>query len=994
MKSRGRMRALACVAITVAVVLLLPRDGSAQATSGGIAGVAKDATGAVLPGVTVEAASPALIEKVRVVVTDAEGQYKIVDLRPGTYAVTFTLPGFSTYKRDGLELTTGFTATANAEMKVGSLEETITVTGASPVVDVQNVNRREVLVREVLDTLPTGKTIQGYASLSFAAVVPPNAQDVGGNTGEFATGMGVHGGRPGELKLQLDGMNFNQASGTGSGGSRNFVINQVSTQEVVLDSDNMSVETESGGVQLNIVPKEGGNTFKVYGIANGTNSSLQAVNMSDALRARGLISGTPVKKVYDFGFGLGGPVKKDRLWFYSGNRWWGAQQTFGGIAGGYFNKNHGVYVGAPNSGVSIYAPDFTRQSYNDRHNQDNNVRLTWQVAAKHKISAAGYTQDDCSCFALSTGRAPDATSMNHWHPVYMVQSTWTSPLTNRLLLQAGAMHFRTHNNSGPAPGVTPTDIGIADQSLGIDYNAGFGVAYSIQNNTIENQRFSLSYVTGSHAFKAGFLLQESVNLEDTARNQSLNYTFVTSGVPSSITQWAYPFPHREKLAPGLGLYVSDQWTVRRLTMTVGARFDYIHEYVPAISIAAGRFAPARTYPKLDNVPNWKDVSTRYGAAYDLSGDGKTALKAFIGRFVQTEATGVAAANGPFTSTVLSAARTWADANGNYVPDCDLTVSTVNGECGALNNSNFGKTIVTTTWDPSLLSGWGKRPFSYQASLALQRELRPGMGLVVGYYRRWFGNFTTTDNLAVTPGDFTQYCVTAPVDSRLPGGGGNQLCGLADVNPSKFGQVQNLVTLASNFGKQIEHYNGFDVGVNMRFGRGGLISGGVNTAKTITDNCFVVDSPQQARPGFCHTENPWSHQAQSKFAVNYPMRWGLQASGTIQSLPGVNITANRTYRNAEILPSLGRNLASGANGTATLAVLEPFNLREDRINQIDTRLTKTFRLKRTSIKTMFDLYNILNANSVLDENFTYGAAWLQPRTILGGRLFKFGVQVDM
>src|SRR6266851_4275212 len=146
---------LSLVVATLGVMLLVPAAARAQSTTtGAVAGVARDTTGAVLPGVTVEASSPALIEKVRAATTDSQGNYKIVDLRPGTYSVTFTLPGFATVKRDGLELTTGFTATANADLRVGALEETVTVTSASPVVDIQNVRAQTVLSRQVLDALP------------------------------------------------------------------------------------------------------------------------------------------------------------------------------------------------------------------------------------------------------------------------------------------------------------------------------------------------------------------------------------------------------------------------------------------------------------------------------------------------------------------------------------------------------------------------------------------------------------------------------------------------------------------------------------------------------------------------------------------------------------------------------------------------------------------------------------------------------------------------
>ncbi|MBM3776899.1 MAG: carboxypeptidase regulatory-like domain-containing protein, partial [Acidimicrobiia bacterium] len=245
-------RATGLVAWVLLGVLLTPDAGAAQsATTGAIAGAVRDATGAVLPGVTVEAASPTLIEKVRVAVTDAQGQYKIVELRPGEYVVTFTLPGFATVRREGLELTTGFTATVNADMKIGGLEETITVTSANPVVDVQNTRTRTVLSREVQDALPTGKSVNAFGALTLGAKVT-GQQDVGGSTGENTSTFGVHGSAGDDAKMMLDGMSF---SGIGSGGVgvRHYQINNMAVEEVTVTSRGVSAETEAGGLFINNV---------------------------------------------------------------------------------------------------------------------------------------------------------------------------------------------------------------------------------------------------------------------------------------------------------------------------------------------------------------------------------------------------------------------------------------------------------------------------------------------------------------------------------------------------------------------------------------------------------------------------------------------------------------------------------------------------------------------------------------------------------------------
>jgi hypothetical protein len=322
----------------------LPALAAAQTTStGSIAGVARDTTGAVLPGVTVEAASPALIEKVRSATTDQEGQYKIVDLRPGIYSVTFTLTGFSGFKRDGIELTSGFTATVNAELRVGAISETITVSGASPVVDTQNSRAQTVLTREVLDAIPAMKTQQGYASLTLGATMGNTQQDVGGSRGESVTGAAIHGINAADNVYAFDGTKIQLMLANGGGGNRWYKIDQVMAQEVLVSTGN-TAESETGGLVMNVVPKSGGNQFSLYFLGNGTGKDLQSQNLGSYLENRGLNVTTREIHIYDVGTGVGGPIQSDKLWFYLGVRRWATLEQ---QAGGYHNLLNGTLFYSP-----------------------------------------------------------------------------------------------------------------------------------------------------------------------------------------------------------------------------------------------------------------------------------------------------------------------------------------------------------------------------------------------------------------------------------------------------------------------------------------------------------------------------------------------------------------------------------------------------------------------------------------------------------------------
>ena len=1001
-------------AVLIAGLALLPGVAWAQSlTTGAIAGVVKDTTGAVLPGVTVEAASPALIEKVRTSVSDANGNYKIVELRPGTYTVTFTLQGFNTLKRDGLELTTGFTATANADMKVGNLAETVTVTGASPVVDIQNVRQQNVLSREAFDALPTGKTLMSYVSITLGASLTGAAgQDVGGARGESG-GTGhftFHGAPFGDERMLIDGMNFSTIQAGGGPGMRVTYHNTLNVQETTIGTSGASAEAETGGVIINLVPKDGGNAFTGLFEANGSTPRFQNRNLTPELIGRGLLTAPGIKKLYDFGGSVGGPVRKDRLWFFAADRTWGAQNN---VAGSWYNKTHGTV---------IYTPDLNRPGYTSAPHHNDSARFTWQAAAKHKIAGSAEWQFSCICFwTVDQAHSPEATVNIHspFAGTRLYQITWNFPATNRLLFEAGNSTMVRHNpDSILTEGVKRSDIPMLDLTTQFFWGAAaqnngvFASNYTGRNpsHTVNsNQRASMSFVTGSHAFKTGMTLLESdswgggTGFNETpygpVRFEFRGGTNGVTPVPASITQFLSPTgpdPAVTAKAGSLvviyGLFAQDQWTVQRLTLSLGLRYDGLYGLVRPITTVANNFTGPLSFPGRTSVPSWKDVTPRLGVAFDLFGNGKTAVKASLGKYMNGGSTSLTTATSPAVLGGTNSTRTWIDANSDYVPNCDLKNPQANGECGRLANVNVGQPVApSTTYDPAYLVGYGVRGYLWQGAVSLQHELLPGMSATVAYFRTRNGGFTVTDNRAVVPADHSPYCVTAPTDARLGAASGAPLCGLYDLNPAKFGQVDNFVTLAAPFGKQTSVYDGLEFSTNARFGKGGLLQGGVGFGQTVTDTCFTVDSAQAVRPGFCHVTLPWAKQAQLKLAGNYPLPWwGIQVSGTFQNLPGPTYGASRLYTSAEVAGALGRNLSAG---TVSVPLVQPNTLWEPRFSQLDLRLTKMLRIGKTRLQGQFDVYNAFNGNPVLGLNGTYGPLWRTPTSILGARLVKFGVQFD-
>jgi hypothetical protein len=978
------------LALAILVILVAPRIAAAQ--QGAIAGTVKDATGAVLPGVTVEAASPALIEKVRSAITDASGQYKIIDLPPGIYSVTFTLEGFSSAKREGITLNVGFTASVNTDLKVGGVAETIVVSGANPVVDVQNVRTQAVATREVIDTLPTGKLFNQIGKLIPAV---SGDSDVGGSTTIISPQLKSYGGRTNDQVLLVDGMPVTGVQ-FGAGSTLLTPLSDAMIDQTIFEAAGHSAEWETGGVIVNLVPKAGGNTFNGSVFGNFTTTSLQSNNLTADLRTRGLTASNPVDYTLDASAGIGGPIARDKLWFFS---------SFRDLESSVFTSDRYPNL-LPTNGWT-YVANTSSQPTNNTLTRDGNGRLTWQMSPKNKISVLhDYTRRHDPHYAPTVPASLEAT-WNQGVFTHITQASWSMPATNRLLFDAGFsatnMHFVVQPQADSVgPSALDIGTGVLFRSLMCGPCSSSALTYRDLHSNNEVFRASASYVTGRHAAKVGLTINPGT--ADFYYYSLADYEVrLLRGVPTAAVFLPTPFETIDKMSKN-ALFAQDQWTVSRLTLNLGARFDWFTTHYPDVHLAATDLLPVRNYPGAQ-VLNWQDLSPRLGASYDVFGNGKTAVKASFSRYVVQEATDLTRNVDPAVTSGGTLQRTWNDTNGDFIPQGDPTNPAANGELGPSPNRNWGTPNLTFRYDPSWATGFGVRPDLWEVSAGVQHEVTSGVSANAMYFRRWYGNFMVTDNQAVAASDYSNYCITTPADSRLPGGGGQRICGLYDISPAKLGQINNVGTSADNYGKQTELWRGVDLSLNARLGHGVFLQGGMSTGKTITDDCAIVTTDFNKVAAttslgtvqstqMCHLETPFL--TQFKMFGSYTLPWGIQASGTFQSVPGAAISANYVATNAQIAPSLGRNLSAGPTGTVTVNVVAPGTMYGDRLNQLDVRFAKIFKLSRTRLKAMVDLYNVMNGNPVLSWNNTYGtngATWLTPLSILPGRLVKFGAQLD-
>jgi carboxypeptidase family protein len=955
------------------------------AQTGSIAGVVKDATGAIMPGVTVEASSPALIEQTRSVTTDDKGQYKIIDLRPGVYEVTFTLPGFNIVKREGIELTTQFTAVVNAEMRVGAISETVTVTGESPVVDTQRVQQVKVMTRDVIDAVPTGKTFQNIGVLVPGVTIGAGGTgatpyDVGGSSGEQQVQMAIHGGATADMVVQMDGMRFNNLCGSGS--YTGVSGNDAGVEQISFETGAISAEMGTGGIRVNLIPKEGGNAFKGTFFLNGTNQSFQSNNLTDSLQSQGLFAVNKIKRVWDVNGSLGGPIARNKLWFYFASRYWGLDKF---PADSFYDADARYFA---------FAQDRTRQGVDDSWNLSNATRLTWQVTPRNKITAYVDIQDrktghwfvgQGGIFGLTTPEASwiQRTPINH-----LLQAKWTSTASSRMLIEAGMSVYDQEYTRWPQPGVTTDTLSVRDNATGRRINAA--PYYSEHYSTLRTYTAAMSYVTGSHAMKVGMNLSEGPRHEVARVNQDMTLVFSGATAVQAILT-ASPRDAHERLNADMGIYAQDQWTVNRLTVNAGIRFDYLNAKLEDQHFPAGTFVPARDLGAITNLPSWKDLGPRLGLAYDLFGNGKTAFKTSFSRYVASQTVGFASQFNPLGGTVTGAGfsgtgadtRVWTDPNGDKIVQLS--------ELGATSNPLFGTTFLATTPAADVAKGWFKRGNNWEYSASAQHEIFPQVAVGAAYFRRWFGNFTHTDALGVGPSDYTPYCITAPSDSRIGPLSGQPVCGLFDVSATArpLLSVNRVVDFADS-SKRSQVFNGIDLTVSARKDKL-LLAGGTSTGRTATKNCETFDSPDVR---FCENTPPFLTQV--KVLGSYTLPYDVQISGTFQSIPGPALQASwsitSAIANAGPTP-LGRNLSANS---ATVTLIEPNTMFGDRLNQFDMRFARIFKMNRYRFQGMVDIYNVFNKSAVLAYNTTFSTAptseWLHPTDVLQGRLIKIGGQL--
>ncbi len=941
--------------VVLGALLCAPAVAHAQSA---LSGIVKDASGAVLPGVTVNAASPVLIEKVRTAITDVRGRYDIIDLRPGIYAITFELPGFSTLVRDAIALPSNVTVSIDTALRVGTLEETITVTSAAPLVDVQNVQRTQVITRDIIDLLPITRNTQ-----SISSVVPGvkmSRPDVGGSQMMEQVAMSTHGSVTKDTTYQVDGMMVNSAM-------NDYVIQNYNDdaliQEVVIQTSAIPAEVAAGGVRVNMIPRDGGNSLSGAVYLGATPGQWQSSNIDEGLRKKGVNVPNGIEHVQDFSGASGGPILRNKLWYF-----WSARHT---------SVNETV--------TNAFYPD-GRRAVVDQYVRSGLARLTYQANQNHKVSAyfqriwkfKGHELNPGTDVVKASGvRLPK-------HALYYVgQAKWTATFGNSLLLETGFSTNVERLSTIYQPGIRQeryTDAwyaGAAKQDVVLITLTNASGSESWNQPDMRMVSVMLSRISGLHNLKAGMQWAFGPVGFHVSHNADLTQIY-RSGVPDSVNVHNTPTRYFTDINANRGFFLQDTVRLKRATLNVGLRHDQLRTTIYNISLPATRFLPARSFGQkdmvdsagnqMDAVPNFKDLSPRMSVSYDLFGTAQTALKASYNQYVTSWAGGLGYRYNPFTNA--SDQRSWRDLNGDDIAQ--------DNEIGPSQNANFG--VKQSRFPSPDLT----RERNVEYTTSIQHEVVPGISVLGAWYRRTYQNSENSINELVGVSDYQAFTTPNPLTGEP--------ITIYNLNRAKQGQV-HLVDANSDVNTRI--YNGAEVSFNARL-RGAInLFGGVTFDRLVRVACDT-NNPNLFR--FCdEREYDIPFKADFKLAGNLPLPWGLQLSGIFQSYAGNTNNANPEggaspfLRTNWVVPA---SVFPGGQRTQSVTVnlIEPGTQFSERWTQLDLDGRRTFRVGKTTLVGQVTVYNVLNGNTILTQNQNFGAALGQPLTILQGRMMRAVMQM--
>ncbi len=912
----------------------------AQQGASGIVGVVKDQSGGALPGVTVEVSSPNLIQGTRSTVTGASGDYRFLQLPPGTYSLRFTLTGFTAAKREGISLSSAFTATVDVVLQVGSMAETVIVQGTQPLVDVASTVSERPLKQELLEGVPVGRNAHQVAMFYPGATT--TQPDVGGNQVVQIATLSIHGSDARDITWNENGIDL--TNNVGRGGQTGMYYNEGFNQEISIQTKALPAEVSGGGVNFNMIKKEGSNTFHGNLQSSLTGKSFQANNVSATQQQLGLKAPSGINKAYDVNASVGGPILKNRMWFLGSVR----RERVDRLVANTFNVDGTQAI--DDQGLTNYSGSITYQVSKAN-------RLIGFVDYYDKLR--GHRRDLTSDYQFV---APEAAYLQHviGHAITL---RWTSTLRNNLLFEAGIGLMHIGWSTAPQPGLAPDALARDDITL----STLTGAAPNYMTLDQEGRR-SVSLVAtwtpnwhGSHNLRFGGDLPIPLPFDTAYATQGGRDLMArySNGIPNSVIVYNTPIETPVSQVEN-GIFVQDSWSIKnRFTVNAGVRADFFRGTVEAINIPAGTFVPARQVQQIDNAPKWTNVLPRLAFVLDVFGDGKTALKWNASKYVEREGGGLMQLID--SARLLQETRSWIDSNGDGIPQ----LTEIGPSRGTLTQG------ATVSLDPNL-----KRGSQWEATVTLERQLSATLAVSVGYYWRKYYDQSATINAALQPSDYIPVTITNPLTG--------QPLTVYNQDPATVTKINNVLM---NSDAISEWYRGFEVTIDKRMSHNLMLFGG-----------FTISSFKQCGAGAAST-NP-NDQINACGYAPFDSKFIGTISGAYNLPYGFNVSGHLVYRTGQPLQpvyTVTRTIVPSLTQVNQNVFLLPAGSSSDwrYPNQrlFDLRLSRVFAIGAAHVEPLVDVYNIFNENAAVSQVQTIGSALGRISENINGRIVRIGLKVS-
>lgn len=915
---------------------------------GAIGGTVTDESGAVLPGATVILSSRGVIGGDQNTVSDGAGAYQFIRLVPGTYSVKAELQGFRSVLQENITVNADRTSRADLRLAIGDLAETITVAGESPLLDTTSAMNQTVMSREVLDTLPVPNDIFSMARLAPGLIL--NKYDVGGRDMIGQSRTMAYGSREDEYGYMIDGMDI-----TSYAGGISFQVDGYSFEEVNYQASNAPAEWSSGGVVVNAVTKTGVNNFHGAGMFSGVVN--EAKNIKGALREE-LLRGVPalalaanpniepgaaIEHLFDSAFNMSGPIVAGRLWFTGSAR---------------LGESFTYRVGSYNADGTQLLADY--QLFQESAKMSLAVNANNQFHFMHAWVRKGRFH------VPETGRATEffdkaATQYNDSRN-HLILPRWTSVLSSRMVVDVAGVTTYGNNNQQLQrdPKVEPGALPRYDSVTRT--NTGARGSYSINNGMRTNFKANVSYFAGTHDVKFGYQWlrngQTSGGFSPSHYPAGLRAIY-RSGVPSSVETYNTPTEYRQTYDEN-SLYVQDKWTpVRKLTLNVGLRFETIYGWVDdgesPLCQTETIFIAGRCFPAQKGVPDWKSLMPRVSAIYDLTGDGRMALKFSANRYrVLTQLNGTMGRTIPIRLT--NDTRPWTDRNGDLIPQLD--------ELGASTGFNLG---TTNRYADDI-----KQPYVNVASVELERELPGPLVVAASYHYRGHRDMIGSRNLLVPTSGYVPLTVTEVSSGR-------QLT-VYNQDPATRGQFD---VEWDNFSALDQNYHGLEISAQKRMRDRWMLMGSFNYGKTEGD---IHDGADLNNPNFLFRRGEGQYDVPLFTKLNGVYEWpyGFMTGVSAQYYQGwPETTTVRVSADTVRLTQVNQTLVVQPRGT----------VRRPNVTTVDFNLGKRLTRGALRVEPRLEIFNLFNASAVQLRIEQLGPTYGQATDLLGARLIKLGASVS-